>query len=416
MFVCTESQPILTAGLRGRDRTQRLSSPVYGPALLLVLAGCHRASHIGPKPNTATTEVMAPFIAETIDGLGEADTLSFADAEARIYADLATNGPQPDTAVYFGDGFSAGEGVHSSAGSASGLDLGVYAHLVGTGYADHLLGDGQANIIVGEGGNDLIEGRAGADQLYGAYGDDRLYGGTGEDRLYGGEGDDWLLGGWQADEMDGGPGTDTASYRSSHFRVVVDLEAPDGRQDETIGNAPKTVKKKPGMNRNHSYDDVLKNIENLEGSPYADKLFGDSGANSLSGLGGGDSLDGRGGDDVLIGGKGADLLTGGDGADTFVLDTANPAATLELADLITDFSAEDKLDAGDLTRIWMQTDSDSGLDHAANDNDVQDTIIYADNADSTGPDTGQILAILFDYVDPIVSDDFTVQPVLTETI
>ena len=399
-------------GYQGQ-RAVRLFAPVYGPALLLVLAGCHKAGHIGPKPNTGAPE-MAPFIAGEIDGLDGPETMSFAAADERVYADLATDGVQPDQAVYFQGETEPGEGTETSAGSAAGLDLRAYAHLIGTGFADHLLGDSEMNIIVGEGGDDLIEGRGGADQPYGAYGQDRLHGGSGEDKLYGGAGDAWLLGGWQADRLDGGAGTDTASCRSSQFRVTVDLEAPGGLQDETIGNAPKIPKNKPGVDRNHSYGDVLMNIENLEGSAYADRLSGDSGANTLTGLDGKDILVGRGGDDILIGGPGADVLTGGDGADRFVLDTDNPAALLELADLITDFSAEDSLDTGDLTHIWMKIDSDSGIRHAENDNTRQDTIIYAGTEDGSGPDTGKILAVLFDYVDPIVSDDVTIQPVMPE--
>ena len=295
-------------------KKDRLAVPVYGPVLLLVLAGCNTTSHTGPKPATGASG--APFVAATIDGLKGPDTMSFAKAEARIYADLATEGAQADKAVFFRDGVSAGEGVETSAGAASGANLDAYTHLVGTGFADHLLGDEQNNIIVGEGGDDLIEGRAGEDQLYGAYGDDRLHGGGGRDSLYGGAGDDWLLGGWKADSIDGGEGSDTASYRSSNARVVVDLEAAGGLQDEAIGNAPQTSRKKPWMDSNHSYGDVLKNIENLDGSPYADKLSGDSGANRLAGLAGDDILNGRGGDDTLIGGPGTDLLTGGGGNDT----------------------------------------------------------------------------------------------------
>ena len=200
----------------------------------------------------------------------------------------------------------------------------------------------------------MIEGKAGDDILYGAYGDDRLFGGGGEDTLYGGAGD------------------------------------------------------------------VLTGIENLIGSKSThrtkggDTLLGDENNNRLDGRAGDDILDGRGGDDVLIGGAGRDVLTGGAGADTFVLDTENPAAVLALADLITDFSSADSLDTGALTHIWMKTDSDSGISHADNDKTLQDTIIYTAKADGSGPDTSKILAVLFDYVDPLVSTDFTVQPVLPD--
>lgn len=215
--------------LRKKDR---LAVPVYGPVLLLVLAGCNTTSHTGPKPATGASGT--PFVAATIDGLKGPDTMSFAKAEARIYADLATEGAQADKAVFFRDGVSAGEGVETSAGAASGTNLDAYTHLVGTGFADHLLGDEQNNIIVGEGGDDLIEGRAGEDQLYGAYGNDRLHGGGGRDSLYGGDGDDVLDGGSSGrDTLWGGAGADKFVLKqsllgSAHIDTIKDYASSEG--------------------------------------------------------------------------------------------------------------------------------------------------------------------------------------------
>ena len=380
-------------------KTDRLLSPLYGPALLLLLAACHRPGHIGPKPSTA--EAMPPFIADTIEGLDGPNTMSFAEAEARVYTDLRHTEAQPDQVRFYN------KGDLSSAGAAAGMDLTAYDNLIGSAYDDHLMGSDADNIIVGEGGNDMIEGHRGRDILYGAYGNDRLFGGGDEDMLYGGQGDDLLVGGWQADMMDGGPGVDTASYTPSHVGVYVDLmtDGPQhgGRNDKG----------------NHAYGDVLKHIENLIGSnnmrpKRGDTLLGDDGPNRIDGRAGYDVIDGRGGDDVLIGGRHRDILTGGEGADIFVLDVETPAASLQLADLITDFSAEDSLDIGDLSHIWMQTDSDSGVSHAENDQNLHDTIIYAGNAENTAPDSSKILAVLLDYTPDGVSDDFTTQPVIAE--
>jgi Ca2+-binding RTX toxin-like protein len=52
--------------------------------------------------------------------------------------------------------------------------------------------------------------------------------------------------------------------------------------------------------------DIYQSIENLEGSEFSDRLFGDNLNNTLIGLGGDDFLDGYGGDDTLIGGTGND--------------------------------------------------------------------------------------------------------------
>ena len=53
----------------------------------------------------------------------------------------------------------------------------------------------------------------------------------------------------------------------------------------------------------------------IEGTKYADKLFGTADGESIAGLDGNDTLYGGGGDDSLSGGSGNDLLKGGPGAD-----------------------------------------------------------------------------------------------------
>ena len=97
-----------------------------------------------------------------------------------------------------------------------------------------------------------------------------------------------------------------------------------------------------------------------------------------------------------------------------MLDVETPAASLQLADLITDFAAEDSLDIGNLSHFWMQTDSVSGVSHAENDQNLQDTIIFAGNVENTALDTSKILTVLMDYALDGVSDDFTTQPAIAE--
>jgi Ca2+-binding RTX toxin-like protein len=62
--------------------------------------------------------------------------------------------------------------------------------------------------------------------------------------------------------------------------------------------------------------DTLADVENIEGSDFADSLGGNDVANSISGFGGDDALVGRGGDDLLDGGTGSDTLKGQRGNDT----------------------------------------------------------------------------------------------------
>ena len=73
----------------------------------------------------------------------------------------------------------------------------------------------------------------------------------------------------------------------------------------------------------------------------ADNEFGTRGSDLISGLGGDDVLNGYLGDDTLIGGKGKDRLTGGLGADDFGFDAREKKQRASLADVITDFSADE---------------------------------------------------------------------------
>ncbi|MCW3796724.1 cellulase family glycosylhydrolase [Sphingomonas sp. BN140010] len=116
-------------------------------------------------------------------------------------------------------------------------------------------------------------------------------------------GNDFIVGAGNADFIDGGAGIDTISYHWSGSRVDVDLM----RTFQGGGDAN---------------GDVLANIENVNGSGQGDTLRGDNGANVLNGLGGADTLTGRG------------------GADVFLFSSASDAN----GDVITDYSAEDRLD------------------------------------------------------------------------
>ena len=100
--------------------------------------------------------------------------------------------------------------------------------------------------------------------------------------------------------MDGGAGTDTASYATATAAVVANLASPTS-------------------NSGDAYLDSYIGIENLTGSNYADTLTGNGSDNSLAGGGGADNLYGNGGNDTLTGGAGADYLKGGSGTDMAVL-------------------------------------------------------------------------------------------------
>lgn len=127
-------------------------------------------------------------------------------------------------------------------------------NVTGDDYRDVFRGDDNANVLRGNEGDDRLEGRGGADTL------------------------------------DGGAGAhDVADYASS-LGVDVDLE-------------------RATQLRNDAQGDVLIDIEDIEGSKYADNLRGDDGANRLFGNNGGDLLEGRGGADTLDGGLGTDVAS-----------------------------------------------------------------------------------------------------------
>lgn len=118
------------------------------------------------------------------------------------------------------------------------------------------------------------------------------------------------------DTLDGGAGTDTASYASAGGiagGVIVDLS--NGFTFDFT-----------------NFDsDTLISIENVTGSAFIDTLLGDAGANVLDGGAGDDFLFGNVGNDTLIGGPGNDMLVGGDGTDTASYASAPAGVTVDLS-------------------------------------------------------------------------------------
>jgi Ca2+-binding RTX toxin-like protein len=165
--------------------------------------------------------------------------------------------------------------------------------------------------FLGSTGIDRVTGLTGNDVLTGRGGDDWLSGGVGNDSLLGGDGDDVLTGGAGNDRLDGGVGRDLASYADAKAGVLADLASAT-------------------LNTGDARGDLFVGIEDLAGSGFGDRLFGNAMANGLTGGAGNDSLSGRDGDDTLDGGAGNDLLSGGAGADTFIF--------TEGQDVISDFA------------------------------------------------------------------------------
>ena len=166
-----------------------------------------------------------------------------------------------------------------------------------------------------------VKGGSAGDQIVGNEVGNFLRGYGGNDALSGDAGNDTLDGGTGGDRLNGGTGTDTASYAEAAKGIVADL-ADRSR------------------NLNDAKGDIYSGIENLTGSKYIDRLYGDAGGNGLSGNAGNDYLRGNAGSDRLYGAAGADDLVGGVDADTFVFRAAaDSTSSVTGRDSIFDFSA-----------------------------------------------------------------------------
>ncbi|OLQ73074.1 hypothetical protein BIT28_11945 [Photobacterium proteolyticum] len=143
--------------------------------------------------------------------------------------------------------------------------------------------------VAGSEFDDVLKGDDNNNQLFSRNGNDKLYGRGGNDLLDGS--------GTGNNTLDGGEGTDTASYAVHNQGVTANLQS---------GQAHK------GSNNT----DTLAGIENLIGSAHGDTLTGNDSNNQIFAQDGNDTVRGGGGNDLIDGGKGADDLDGGDGVDT----------------------------------------------------------------------------------------------------
>jgi Ca2+-binding RTX toxin-like protein len=223
-----------------------------------------------------------------VSGGGDDLILAFAGRD-RICAgrgdDSIVAGPQPDLVV-----------------AGGGSDV-VYG---GSG-RDRLRGGGGADKVFGDAGSDDLRGGRGSDRVFGGLVDDRLHGGPGPDLIVGGHGgdvliggggEDWLRGGATRDGFFGGPGADTVS-----FATATPSSMPGGRDGVTV-DLRRELASGEGTR------EFVRGIENVLGSPFADRLTGDAEANRLEGGFGDDELDGADGADSSRGGPGSDACSG----------------------------------------------------------------------------------------------------------
>jgi Ca2+-binding RTX toxin-like protein len=238
--------------------------------------------------------VLGGLGADEIHGGGGDDIISGLDGNDSVYGDSGDDligADLGDDLIDGGDGVDALD--MSNATGSLNIDLRIT-----TGQRSSLGLDIIKNIesLYGSDQADTLTGNLQANALDGGNGGDHLVGLAGDDMLVGGAGDDWLDGGLGADKLDGGDGIDLVTYASAAAGITAYL-----------GGA--------SLNAGEAAGDTYVDVENLEGSAFADVLGGTDLANALLGLSGNDFLYGGGGDDTLSGGLGGDLLDGGAGAD-----------------------------------------------------------------------------------------------------
>ena len=218
----------------------------------------------------------------------DVDTLDFSGRGVAVTVDLSS------TAVQTYDGSSK---IQLS--SSTGLE-----NIVGTNFADTLTGNSRDNQIAGLGGNDTLTGAAGDDVYYFAGSN------AGTDRVV---------------ETAADAGSDTLDFSGFLAPIQLDLAVTSTQSFGTFGG----VQLSDGMG-----------IENVVGTGYADRLFGNARPNAIHGAGGADYIDGRDGNDNLYGGLTQvvflDFATGTElpRGDFDYLNTAAPTGGVSAADAI----------------------------------------------------------------------------------
>jgi Ca2+-binding RTX toxin-like protein len=160
--------------------------------------------------------------------------------------------------------------------------------VAGGGGNDTIRGDGRGDTLLGGGGADRIFGDILDDKLIGGRGADALIGGHGVDRMFGGPGNDLLRGGVNTDCYFGQGGENTASFATATppgpnpgtGGVRVDLDRPSRSKWCKPGSGVAA-----GDGNDPGNAEVLKGIQFVVGSAFADEIQGRPGEGVDAGLG-----------------------------------------------------------------------------------------------------------------------------------
>ena len=224
----------------------------------------------GPGPPTDCGNLgCTKFDTDTVYGGAGGDTVDYSSRSGNLV--IALDGSSKSGGFMENDTLSSIENANGGDGD------------------DTIYGNDAPNSLIGRGGTDGIDGKGGNDYLSGEAGNDWLGGGPGNDWVTGGDGADTLWAPGGNDSLYGGPGKDVVSYWGATGPVIAHIGTGTSGQS---GEA----------------DAIQTDVEDLQGSIYDDKLYGNAVGNHLSGLSGKDMLVGNGGADTLEGNEGADIL------------------------------------------------------------------------------------------------------------
>ena len=213
--------------------------------------------------------------------------------------DIIAAGNGNDT-IFAGKGadiISGGDGVdtlHYGASDAA-VNVNLATHVGHGGYAEgdfimeveNLIGSQFNDTLIGDGNNNTIDGGAGSDVIHGGGGLDTLDGGTGNDTLYSDNSIANFNGGSDIDTVDFSGRVESSYYNYHPGGVYVNL-------------AYQVVDYSGPFYHEWGPKGTIVNVENVNGTNYADTLISDYKNNVLTGNGGNDMLTGNGGSDTFV--------------------------------------------------------------------------------------------------------------------
>ena len=177
---------------------------------------------------------------------------------------------------------------------------------------------------------ETLTGTFEADYLFAGDGNDVVLGAGGDDRLYGQDGNDVLVSGEGSDIIYGGNGRDKVDYGGAAGAVFVDLvnhvHYETALTTGTVTGATAAVS-----------TDVTFGVENVTGSAFGDRVYGDAA------------------DNVVAPGAGSDVVYGGNGTDT--IDYGGAAGAV-FVDLVNHVHYETALTTGTVTGATAAVSTD----------------------------------------------------------